>query len=171
MSMKCAHCGGRHTRIETVRQCAAEAGKAVAQPTVVATLYRTPIPVVPTRRHPDLPPVGNYWISSDITVHIRIPANGRWEGRYFVNACTTDGVQEKSMFDKAEREEFLTWLMLNDWQKMMRDYGIHTGFCPACGNQMDSGEYRMGFHDALGPHGDACAQSVRGIYVIQDQGE
>lgn len=165
LSIKCAHCGGSHNRVETVRQCAREAGKT---PSGLATA--DPV-VLPTSQHPQRfkagsVPAGFYLVDRDVIVEIRVPAEGRWKGRYFINANNRDGSSEKALFLAKDRAEFVEWLLNHSWQGFMRRYGVSTGRCPACGGNLDYTEVRLGVHDPTrGPYKSACHDIVTGQYT------
>lgn len=169
MSIKCVHCGGRHAKVETVRQCAEDAGVVPILPKRNMWLPTTG-PIAPVRHLPGEAPAGYYWLEGNVVVKIRIPADGRWKGRYFVVACDRLSNTEKLVFSKNDREEFLQWLTKEKTNLMtafMLRYGGTTGYCPACGGRMDSSETRMGRHDGKGPYGLACSMSVHGRYTTQ----
>lgn len=171
MSIKCAHCGGRHTKLETIRQCARDAG---VEPILPKRNMWLPTlgQMEPVRHKPGLPPAGFYWLDGDIVAKVRIVAEGRWAGRYFVVACSRTENTEKAVFEKEQRDEFLTWLAGQGPTKFMMRYGIATGFCAACGGELSVYDKRIGYHIAgmqptrLAPYGNACAEVVQGKYTI-----
>lgn len=158
MSYKCSHCHGRHARIESVRQCAKEyyATRERVKPVLEAPTAVT----VPGARVP----AGFYWSGGDrgyMVIQIRIPAEGRWKGRYFVNVGY-DGQPWQAMFEREQRENLLDTLRAGDWGALMLEYGQRTGGCPVCDKKLDPVEKQVGVHGLSGPHGDACAKTVVG---------
>jgi hypothetical protein len=119
----------------------------------------------PVRHKPGTVPAGKYLIGNDIIVTIRIPAEGRWKGRYFISTTNLSGTSEVSVFSKKDREEFLTWLVGRPWSAYMIKYGTTSGRCPACNGRLDSGSIRFGRHTTTGPWGDACTKLVSGHYT------
>jgi hypothetical protein len=169
LSIKCAHCGGRHAKLETVRQCARDAGidpKSPAFPKAQMWLPTTG-PIKPVRVEPGKPAAGYYWVDANLVAKIRIPAEGRWKGRYFVIVCARMENSEKLIFHKKDRDDFLQHLSGNSNSYYMVRYGTNTGYCPACGGELNPAEKRVGYHNNLGPYGPACAEVVQGRYVIQ----
>lgn len=160
MSYKCAHCHGRHTKIETVRQCAREA-YATKQHAQVSQKAPTAVTV------PGAPvPAGWFWSGGDrayMVIQVRIPAEGRWKGRYFVNV-RYDGQPWRSMFEKNTRDTLLETLRGNDWGALMLEFGQRTGRCPVCNEELDPVEKQAGVHGPSGPQGDGCAKTVVGQF-------
>lgn len=165
MSIKCAHCGGRHAKLETVRQCAADAGVKPILPKRDIWLP-TLGPSAPVRYSPGRPPAGYYWLPGNLVAKVRIPADGRWAGRYFVAACSLTENTEKAVFDKVDREEFLQWLAMQNITYFMHNYGKSTGYCPACGGPMSAAQRKIGYHFSDGPYGSACVETAQNRYFI-----
>lgn len=158
MSYKCAHCHGRHARIESVRRCAEE-DNAIRE-RVKAVLEAPTAVTVPGAQVP----AGFYWSGGDrgyMVIQIRIPAEGRWKGRYFVNVGY-DGQPWQAMFEKGQRDNLLDTLRAGDWGVLMLEYGQRTGYCPVCNERLDPTEEQVGIHGLSGPQGDACAKTVVG---------
>lgn len=157
MSFKCAHCGGRHSKLETAKQCAREAqrvreAKATYTAPTAVTVSGAPVPA------------GFYWSGGDygyMVIEVRIPTEGRWKGRYFVNV-RYDGFSWQSIFEKEIRENLLETLRSSDWGVLMLEYGIRVGDCPVCGKKLDPVERQVGVHGLSGPDGDRCAKTVVG---------
>lgn len=169
MSIKCSHCGGRHARVETVRQCARDAGIDPKSPAFPKAQMWLPTigPIEPVRVEPGKPAAGYYWVDANLVAKIRIPAEGRWKGRYFVVVCARMENSERLIFPKEDRDKFLQYLSDNTSRMgYMVRYGIHTGYCPACGGELHPAEKRIGYHGIRGPFGYICAVVVQGRYTI-----
>lgn len=168
MSIKCAHCGGRHAKLETVRQCAIEAGvKEELLPVVEREMWLPTIgPIAPVRHKPGFPPAGYFWLEADTVAKIRVMAEGRWAGRYFVSVCSKARNTEKLVFEKSDRDEFLSWLVAQGFTKYMARYGISTGYCASCGDGLTGADKRIGYHSIRGPYKSACYEAAFGKYTI-----
>lgn len=179
MSYRCAHCKGRHAKLDTVRQCAAEAeeerqkraaeiraqGRMSQLPAYVRASEDAGIVQASDRGNKKLP-AGFYWSGGEhgfLIIEVRVPKYGRWKGRYFINT-SFDGCPWECCFRKHERESLIDVLLSQDWGSMMLDYGIRTGLCPVCNQKLDktSGEATVGVHGLSGPFGDSCAKVVVG---------
>jgi hypothetical protein len=149
--------------METVRQCAREAygpigaklayGAATDQKAVqreVERIEATYMNLPAAELH--LPP-GRYWISDDEGnsgyVEIRIPQEGRWKGRYFVNYTEDGSNTTVPLFEKKVRDELLLKLWRGDYggfQVCMMKYGQLTGRCPVCFGLLHPNEVQTGIH-------------------------
>lgn len=165
MSIKCRHCGGRHSKVETVRQCAIDAGVPEdSLPVVNKDMWLPTLgPIEPVRHQQGTVPAGYYWLDEDIIVKIRIPAEGRWKGRYFISSCSRSSNTETALSAK-DRKDFLGWLVGQPWHHYMVRYGANTKYCPACGGSLGM-DRRKYWHDGNGPYGTICYLVVNERYV------
>lgn len=152
MSYKCAHCKGRHQKLDTVRKCALEA---YAERTAHQVVEEPePLKVNPATHPAASLPAGWYSIwtgpTPTVVVEVRKPTTGKWKGRYFVN-CTENG-ETIALFDKEARDKVISDLLGVDFGMYMMLYGKQTGLCPICHEPLSSTEKDVGVH--LGTAGD-----------------
>lgn len=156
-SYYCGFCKGRHSRKETVQQCAIDyylkTGKTVGVglKSMGATIAVEAPSSFDGFRNKELPS-GHYLIpvkSSDgsvVGVHaqLRRPNRGKWTGRYFINLWETGSSTPSALSDSKDREEVLNELKNGNWRRAMLDYGRTYGICPICENPLLSNELRKG---------------------------
>ena len=168
MSIKCVYCGGRHQKIESVKQCAAEARESktstpvfglsqqVAQKIAGTGLMLPPSGAVPS---------GRYWSGNSYVIEVRVPVEGRWKGRYFINVSADGGATWSCIFSKADRDRIVGALLSSDYGGMMREYGRRVGECSVCGLPLLLGERSNGVHGKLNEPGGPVGECARTVLV------
>lgn len=156
----CGFCKGRHSRMETVQQCAIEHYEKTGKP--IGVNLRSP----DTKIVMDAPsvmdlsakgerklPAGHFLIpvqtgKSVVGVHaqIRICNTGRWKGRVFINVWETGAKEPYALTERRDRDEIVKTLLNGNWRRAMLDYGRTYGLCPVCEGPLQSEVLRTGVH-------------------------
>ena len=162
MSIKCPHCGGRHSKVETVRQCAvadyaSRTGQQMPVRERIAQMYGI---LGPKDRGTKELPAGRYAVDSEVTVEIRRPESGKWKGRYFVNEHM--GGKMTPVTSREEREILIDVILSVGWTDLLFRYGKETGLCPLCVLPLNILEKEVGVH----LDGSPCSETLARFEAI-----